>query len=173
MRKMQDLPRHGDCCFSPCPRFRSPSIGWWWTARWPHSPRRFVLRPLASQPVQKLEIFVVLACAALTRETGFLLVLAYCAYLAWRREFRMAGHLPVECGARHCLVWLCSGEHQGATYRPSFDSFQAILAVPWGILRNTRLGTRSPARWSARITWRSRVCCWPSDWRSSGSPAFL
>lgn len=37
------------------------------------------------------KLFVVLMGAALTRETGFLLPLAYCAYLAWRREFRRAG----------------------------------------------------------------------------------
>jgi hypothetical protein len=34
------------------------------------------------------KLFLVLACAALTRETGFLLILAYWAYLLWRSEFR-------------------------------------------------------------------------------------
>jgi hypothetical protein len=37
------------------------------------------------------KLFAVLLCAALTRETGFLLVLAYCVHLVWRRELRMAG----------------------------------------------------------------------------------
>ena len=37
------------------------------------------------------KLFLVLVCASLTRETGLLLVLAYCMHLAWRREFRMAG----------------------------------------------------------------------------------
>jgi hypothetical protein len=36
-------------------------------------------------------LFLVLACAALTRETGFLLILAYCAYVLLRREFRIFG----------------------------------------------------------------------------------
>lgn len=36
------------------------------------------------------KVFVVLALAALTRETGVLLPLAYCAYLTWRREIRWA-----------------------------------------------------------------------------------
>lgn len=35
-------------------------------------------------------LFVVLAAAPLARETGLLLVLAYCVALAWRREFRNA-----------------------------------------------------------------------------------
>jgi hypothetical protein len=37
------------------------------------------------------KLFLVLTCAVLTRDTGLLLVIAYCAYLAWRREFRIAG----------------------------------------------------------------------------------
>jgi len=37
------------------------------------------------------KLFAVLACAALTRETGVALLLAYCASLAWRCEFRLAG----------------------------------------------------------------------------------
>jgi hypothetical protein len=37
------------------------------------------------------KLFVVLICAALTRETGFVLVLAYSACLAWKRELRVAG----------------------------------------------------------------------------------
>jgi hypothetical protein len=37
------------------------------------------------------KLFLVLVCASLTRETGFVLVLAYCASLVFRREFRMAG----------------------------------------------------------------------------------
>ena len=36
-------------------------------------------------------LFLVLMCAALTRETGGILVLAYCAHLAWQRKSRMAG----------------------------------------------------------------------------------
>ena len=37
------------------------------------------------------QLFALLAAAALTRETGFLLVAAYVAHLGWRREFRRAG----------------------------------------------------------------------------------
>lgn len=36
------------------------------------------------------KLFVVLVCAPLTREMGFLLVLAYCGSLAWRRQLRAA-----------------------------------------------------------------------------------
>jgi hypothetical protein len=44
-----------------------------------------------------------LACAALTRETGFLLVLAFCASLAWRREFHAAGMYLLS--ATPALAW--------------------------------------------------------------------
>ena len=43
----------------------------------------------SSAPSWKL--FVVLAGAILTRETGFLLLLAYCCYLAWQKQIRWAG----------------------------------------------------------------------------------
>ncbi len=36
------------------------------------------------------KLFAVLAAAALTRETGLILILAFCAHLLWRRQFRLA-----------------------------------------------------------------------------------
>jgi hypothetical protein len=36
-------------------------------------------------------LFVVLCCAALTRETGFLLIAAYCGWQVWRGQWRVGG----------------------------------------------------------------------------------
>ncbi len=72
------------------------------------------------------KMFAVLACAALTRETGFLLVLAYCAYLMWRREFRMTGLFALS--AVPALAWYAyvQANTSGATYRPFFIPFVQI-----------------------------------------------
>jgi hypothetical protein len=80
------------------------------------------------------KLFVVLICAALTRETGFLLVLACCAHLAWRREFRMAGAFLVS--ALPAVAWY-GYVQAGTPTRPlgfSLIPFSAILWVwrnPW------------------------------------------
>jgi hypothetical protein len=49
------------------------------------------------------KLFVVLACAALARETGALLILAYCVHLLWRREFRVAAVFA--CTGLPALGW--------------------------------------------------------------------
>jgi hypothetical protein len=79
-------------------------------------------------------LFVVLVCATLTRETGFLLLLAYCAYLAWRREFRMTGIFllsAVPAVAWYSYVRAQSGNiPSGFTLVPLSSIVQA-LAHPW------------------------------------------
>jgi hypothetical protein len=83
---------------------------------------------------QSWKLFAVLACAALTRETGFVLVLAYCAYLAWRREFRMAGVFLLS--ATPAIAWYgyVQAKTQAMPYPFSMIPFSAILRVlgnPW------------------------------------------
>ena len=73
------------------------------------------------------KLFVVLACAALTRETGFLLVLAYCAYWVWRREFRLAGVFLLS--AVPAIAWFgyVQAKTVGTTYVTSLVPISAIL----------------------------------------------
>lgn len=54
-------------------------------------------------PSPSWKLFVVLACAALTRETGLLLIPAYCACLVWQRKIRLAGVFILS--AMPALVW--------------------------------------------------------------------
>jgi hypothetical protein len=80
------------------------------------------------------KLFPVLACAALTRETGILLILAYCAYLLWRREFRMAGIFLMS--AMPAIVWYTyvQSRTEGKPYGMSLIPLSAILRVlktPW------------------------------------------
>ena len=80
------------------------------------------------------KLFLVLLCAALTRETGLLLMVAYCAHLTWRRELRMAGIFllsAVPAAAWYCYVHVRT---TGAPYGASLVPFSAILRVlvnPW------------------------------------------
>jgi hypothetical protein len=87
-----------------------------------------------SRRSQYWKLFLVLTCAALTRETGFLLVLAYCTYLALRREFQMACVFLLS--AAPALAWF--GYVQAKTrvlpYEFSMIPFSAIVRVlghPW------------------------------------------
>jgi hypothetical protein len=79
-------------------------------------------------------LFAILACEALTRETGFFLVIAYCAHLAWRRDFWKAGLFLMSAGP--AAVWY--GYVQASTAAKPNDisliPFAAILDVlrnPW------------------------------------------
>lgn len=78
---------------------------------------------------QNWKLFLILACAALTRETGFLLVLGYCIYLAWRHEFRIAGIFLLS--AAPALAWYgyVQAKTQATTYPFSMVPFSAILEV--------------------------------------------
>jgi hypothetical protein len=75
------------------------------------------------------KLFLVLTCAALTRETGFLLVLGYCGYLAWRRQFRMAGVFLLS--AAPAIAWYGYVQLQttGMAYPVSLIPLSAILQV--------------------------------------------
>jgi hypothetical protein len=79
-------------------------------------------------------LFVVLACAALTRETGFLLILAYCAYLLFRRRFRIAGFFLLS--ALPAVAWYgyVQTRTTGQPYVLSLIPLSAILQAlknPW------------------------------------------
>jgi hypothetical protein len=79
-------------------------------------------------------LFVVLICAALTRETGFILLLAYCTHLAWRRRFRMAGVFLLS--AVPAIAWYgwvqagTTGKPLGISSMP-FASILQALGNPW------------------------------------------
>jgi hypothetical protein len=75
------------------------------------------------------KLFVVLICVALTRETGFLLVLACCAWLAWRREFRLSGIFLFS--AAPALVWYryVSAHTASPSYDISLIPFSSIVWV--------------------------------------------
>jgi hypothetical protein len=83
-------------------------------------------------PIWKL--FLVLACAALTRETGFLLIAAACAYHLLRREYRLTAILAGS--AAPALAWYA---YVQARTSPSLYAFSLIplsgiahvLANPW------------------------------------------
>jgi hypothetical protein len=78
----------------------------------------------SSSPSWKL--FTVLACAALTRETGLLLVLAFCVYLAWRREFGMAGVFLLSAAPAVAWFSYVQMNSAGGSYSPSL-SFSSIV----------------------------------------------
>ncbi len=73
------------------------------------------------------KLFLVLACAALTRETGFLLLIAYCAWLARRREFRMACIFSLS--AVPALAWYgyVQANTPAKSYRPPLIPFVSIF----------------------------------------------
>lgn len=74
------------------------------------------------------KLFTVLACAALTRETGFLLILAYCAHVAWRREFRTAA-IYLLSGVP-AIAWFAyvQANTNGGSYRPTLMPAGYILS---------------------------------------------
>ena len=81
------------------------------------------------------KLFVVLSCAALTRETGFLLVMAYCAHLTWRREFRTAGiflmsALPASAWYSYVQARTKGIPLDDVSMVP-FSSILWVLANPW------------------------------------------
>ena len=73
------------------------------------------------------KLFIVLMCAALTRETGLLLVVACCAPLVWRREFRMVSIFLLS--ALPAVSWYCyvQAKTAGKPYDVSLIPFSAIL----------------------------------------------
>jgi hypothetical protein len=75
------------------------------------------------------KLFCVLACAALTRETGFLLVLAYLACLAWQRAFRTAAIFS--SSAVPALAWYAyvQANTSASPYVTSPVPFSAILGA--------------------------------------------
>jgi hypothetical protein len=80
-------------------------------------------------PSPSWKLFAVLACAVLARETGFLLVLAYSASLAWRREFRMAGIFLLS--AAPAIAWFAYVQTQtvAKSYATSLVPCSAIVAA--------------------------------------------
>lgn len=80
------------------------------------------------------KLFMVLMCAALTRETGFLLVLAYCAHFLGERAFRMAGVFLMS--SLPAVGWYCyvqsktTGKPYGISLIP-FSSILWVLGHPW------------------------------------------
>jgi hypothetical protein len=80
-------------------------------------------------PKPSWKLFVVLACAAMTRETGFLLLLAYCSFLAWRREFQASATFLL--AAIPAAAWYAYAQVKtmGSPYPVSFIPFSAILRV--------------------------------------------
>ncbi len=74
------------------------------------------------------KLFLVLAGAALTRETGFLLIFAYCAYLALRREIRMAAVFL--CSAAPAVAW-----YSYVQVNTTGNSYSPALIPVWPIVR--------------------------------------
>jgi hypothetical protein len=75
------------------------------------------------------KLFAVLMCAALARETGVLLILAYCAYLLWRREIRMAGVFLLS--GLPALAWYCyvQGRTPSTSLGLSLVPFSSVLTA--------------------------------------------
>lgn len=73
------------------------------------------------------KLFLVLACAVLTRETGLVLVVAYSASLAWRRQFQMAGLFLLS--ALPAILWFgyVQSKTVSKTYVTSLIPLSAIL----------------------------------------------
>jgi len=79
-------------------------------------------------------LFLVLACAALTRETGLLLILAYCAYLLQRREFRIASIFLLSALPAVAWYFYVQTRTTGKPYDVSLIPLSAILQAlenPW------------------------------------------
>jgi hypothetical protein len=73
------------------------------------------------------KLFVVLVCAALTRETGLLLIGAYCAHLVWRRELRMAGFFLLSAVPAAAWYGYVHVKTVGKPYGASLIPFSSIL----------------------------------------------
>jgi len=92
------------------------------------------------------KLFVVLICAALTRETGFLLILAYCAHLAWRRDYRMAGVFALSAVPAAAWYGYVQSRTAGYSYGLSPIPFSAVVQV-----------LRNPLRYPAGIPFAAAV----------------
>lgn len=80
------------------------------------------------------KLFVVLVCAALTRETGFLLVLASCAHLTGRREHRAAAVFSlsaVPAAAWYLYVQFKTAGHPTDISMVPLSSVVYVLRHPW------------------------------------------
>ncbi|MDQ6679149.1 MAG: hypothetical protein M3Z09_17850 [Acidobacteriota bacterium] len=89
------------------------------------------------------KLFVVLMCAALTRETGFLLVVAYCLHMMWRRRFRIAGVFALSAVPAAAWYGYVQARTTGHSYGLSLMPFSAILQVlrnPWRYPPGTPFG---------------------------------
>jgi hypothetical protein len=85
-------------------------------------------------PSPSWKLFVVLACAVLTRDFGLLLVVAYCAYLVWRRQFWMAGVFLLSAAPAVAWFGYVHAKTMGKSYSPSLIPFWSILQAfghPW------------------------------------------
>jgi hypothetical protein len=78
-------------------------------------------------PSPSWKLFAILTCAVLTRDTGLLLVLAYCAYLVWRREFRIAGIFLLSAAPAAAWYAYVQSNTTGKTYSPALIPFWSIL----------------------------------------------
>jgi hypothetical protein len=79
-------------------------------------------------------VFAVLGCAALTRETGFLLIGAYCAGLAWERAWRSAGLFLLSAAPAMGWYGYVQMRTVGQPYGASLIPFSAIVHAignPW------------------------------------------
>jgi len=76
---------------------------------------------------QPWKLFLVLACAVLTRETGLLLVLAYCAYLTLRHEFRAAGTFLLSAAPAVAWYVYVQSNTSGNSYSPAPVPFWSVL----------------------------------------------
>ena len=92
------------------------------------------------------KLFLVLACAALTRESGVLLPASYCAYLLLRREFRKAG------------VFALSGLPAAAWYLyVHAHTAPGEIAMSWIPLLEILRALGHPERYPARIPFAAAV----------------
>jgi len=86
-------------------------------------------------PAPSWRLFVVLCCAALTRETGFLLIAGYGGWLVWRGRWRAAGVFALT--AAPALAWYGYVRWRTAPsqLRLSIEPLAALIEAfrhPWG-----------------------------------------
>lgn len=90
-------------------------------------------RSPSSRP-ETWKLFAVLACAALVRDMGFLLIMAYCASLASRRQFRMAGTFLLSAAPAIAWYGYVQAKTQAAPYGFTMLPFSLLLEAlehPW------------------------------------------
>jgi hypothetical protein len=75
------------------------------------------------------KLFVILVCAALTRETGALLILACCLSFAWRRKFRSAALFLLSAGPAAAWYLYVQTKTMYQPYPFSLIPFSAIVHV--------------------------------------------